>query len=558
MLQLGKIYIQNGSGNKGPSYIGSSMELASALGLSTYRHKEALARSSENQAMYEQALRLKLEALEEAHNSNNLPQIIWAHMLIGDLYMLMGDKQRALDYYQEATVYLDTIQTRASALDASANLRTGHMDLAYDFYNNAGSEVASGIAAMRLGEVALERKYWNEAAEHFDKSLAHFSMAGLKDGMSRAHIMLAVCELELNNFKDAQDHLDRADALLLYDETKWSFYFVQGNLYKALSKNDLAIKAYISSVEIIEKIRGKLSIEEYKSIYLEDKMEVYNTLISLLLESGRIEESFHYSERGRARTFLDMLGHGQISMRGDESDGLVENEQKLRQEIQSLTRLMQKEDMVSSRGGNRSQIEQKLFEIREEHSDIIRKIKLYNKEYSSMVNLEISETQELISEIDPGTAFLSYWLEKDHLYIWMITSDGIESRTVPIDEEEIIELVAKARRTISSSEHKAVYLQLYQKLLKPFGEAIKPFETLCIIPHLELHFLPFQCIMSDSITYLIDNHNVFYTPSLNIYSLTRMKELEPVESLFAMALGGIELGGLSGLPGTTQEVRMIS
>jgi len=219
---------------------------------------------------------------------------------------------------------------------------------------------------------------------------------------------------------------------------------------------------------------------------------------------------------------------------------------------------MQKGDMAPSREGNRSQIEQKLFEIREEHSDIIRKIKLYNKEYSSMVDLEVSETQELISGIDPGVAFLCYWVEKDHIFIWMITSDGIESRTVPIGEEEIFELVADGRRTVSSSRHKAVYFQLYQKLIKPFEEAIKSFETLCIIPHLELHFLPFQCLMPDSNTYLIDNHNVFYTPSLNVYSLTRIKKLEPEKSFFAMALGELELGGLSGLPGTTREVSLIS
>ena len=61
------------------------------------------------------------------------------------------------------------------------------------------------------------------------------------------------------------------------------------------------------SIRIIEGMRGKFTIEEYKSRYINDKIKVYDRLIRILLESGDGASAFSYSERARARAFLDMI-----------------------------------------------------------------------------------------------------------------------------------------------------------------------------------------------------------------------------------------------------------
>ena len=558
LLQLGKISIQYGSGDSGETYVRMSLKLARDLSLNTYRHKEVLARLSENRALYEEALRLKLEAVEEAKISRNLPQIIWAHMLIGDLYRIMGDQQNARDYYQVSMSYLDSSQIRASALDASANLRAGDIDQAYAYFSAAGSEVAAGIAGLRLGEVALEWKMWQEALDHLQRSLGHFSAAGLADGRARALTLMAISNLGMNNLLEAHKNLVSAEEHAVYDETRWRMLFALGNLYEALSKPDSAITAYRSSVEIIEGIRGNLTIEEYKSMYLEDKMEVYDRLIRLLMENGKSNESFFYSERARARSFLDMLGNSRIHVRQDESSALVELEQKLRQEIQSLSRLKQKGEMALTRGFSQSQLEQEIYDTREEYNDVLRRLKLYNQEYSSMINLETANIPDLLSEIGPATAFLVYWVSQDDLYIWMVTSGGILGRSVSVGEEEINDLVMKGRETVGSRQHIGIYSLCYKYLVKPLEEELKPYKTIGIVPHLPLHFLPYQCLMPDMSSYLIDHFNIFYAPSVNAFALASNKALTPEKEFFAMALGGLELGGLSGLPGTTREVSHIS
>lgn len=558
LLQLGKNCIEYGSIKRGQAYIRSSLHMATDLGLNLYRHKEALALVSENRAMYEEALRLKLEAMDEARDSRNLPQIIWAQMRTGDLYQLIGDQQQARGYYQEAINYLDSSQIRASSLEASINLRAGDIDQAHTYFSSSGSRVAAGIASMRLGEVALEWKAWQEAHQHFKEALEYFSLAGVEDGMARALILAATTDLALGNLKEASSMLLEAETHVQYDETRWRMHYTRGRLFESLSLPDSAIEAYITAIEVIETIRGNFSIEEYKSLYLEDKMEVYDHLIRLLMEGGRSDESFHYSERARARTFLDMMGGGRMHIRPDESSELVAMEQKLRQELQSLSRLMRKDDLSITRSINRSQLQQEIYDIRREYNDVVRRIKLFNPEYSAIVNMEVAPVHELQEEIDSKTAFLVYWVGEKNLNIWMITSEEFQGRTIAISEDEMIDLVSQSRRSISSRQHAGIFSQCYTYLIKPFEEALKAFETIGIVPHLPLHFLPYQSLMPDSSSYLIDSFNLFYTPSVNTYSLTRKKTVTPQGELFAMALGGLELGGLSGLPGTTREVSHIS
>ena len=110
-----------------------------------------------------------------------------------------------------------------------------------------------------------------------------------------------------------------------------------------------AFLEYCKSIEIIEKIRGDLSIEEFRSAYMTDKMHVYERLIMLLMENSEsrvfddlkqspIEIAFYYSERARSRSFLDMLGNKKISSKQSSDTMLLDKEFRLRLQIQKVTK----------------------------------------------------------------------------------------------------------------------------------------------------------------------------------------------------------------------------
>jgi len=558
LLQLGKILVQMGSGRSGEQYVISSMKLAEELGLNTYRQLEALAHFNENNALYEEALRLKLQATDEVKGTNNLPQIIWAHILTGDLYGIIGDQENAREYYFKAQEYLDSSQINAKALEASASLRAGELDQAYSYFSGSGMEVAAGVSSMRLGELALEWKFLDESVVHFRQALEHFVRSGWPDGMARAGTMLGLAYQQLGNNPGAKEQYERAKLNVQQDETAWRLWFAIGQLYEAQLLTDSAIEAYRTSIEIIERIRGNFTVEEFKSIYLENKMDVYNNVIRLLMEGGYIRESLMFSERARARTFLDMLGNNRIQISKGEGSELAVIEQDLRQEIQSLTRLLQKEDMGLTRGIGRQRLVEEIFEIQEQYNQVITQIKLHNPEYASMVNMETTEIEEIQSGMDAKEAFLVYWVGTNEMYIWMVSRENINGRRVPIDEDQTIDLVSQCRKSVGSRKHLESYTRGYQVLIAPFEAELAGLESVGIVPHLSLHFLPYQCLMPDSTDYLIDHYNLFYTPSLSAYSLSIGKQTNPEKQFLALALGDLELGGLPALPGTAVEVSRIS
>src|SRR5688500_10452551 len=58
--------------------------------------------------------------------------------------------------------------------------------------------------------------------------------------------------------------------------------------------------------------------------------------------------------------------------------------------------------------------------------------------------------------------------------------------------------------------------QLYDLLLKPAEEQLRGRKTLCVVPDRALWELPFQALQSRPGVHLIEDHTLFYAPSLSV------------------------------------------
>ena len=84
-------------------------------------------------------------------------------------------------------------------------------------------------------------------------------------------------------------------------ELGWRVLYGRGQSLEAQGKFVDAITAYKNAINIIEETRSQISEERYRAGYIEDRYQVYVTLVELLLKLGRPEEAFFYSEKLRAR-----------------------------------------------------------------------------------------------------------------------------------------------------------------------------------------------------------------------------------------------------------------
>jgi len=144
------------------------------------------------------------------------------------------------------------------------------------------------------------------------------------------------------NFTAAQHFLDSASAAVDFPETAWQAWFHLGRMYEGLSMDEKAVESYRNSISIIEKIRGNLTIDEFKSTYFDTKREVYDRLLRLLLRLNRPVEAFQVSEQARARAFYDILANKKIDYKGSVPGDLISLEQEKRIEVQKLYKLLQR------------------------------------------------------------------------------------------------------------------------------------------------------------------------------------------------------------------------
>ncbi len=575
-LVKGNIFVNQGLIPEGITYLKESLKSSEELELSSSRQHQALGEAYSLSADFEQAIRHKMNALDEANNSNIIPQMIWANMGVGDAYADLGDYQDAVNYYRRAADLQDTAQIQASALQASADMRLGNLNAAQEYYNNIGADVASGLLALRQGEVNFEAGNTDLAITHYQNAASHFQGAGVPEGSAKANLRLGDIYVTLNNQETAKAYLAEAARLALSDETRWEILYQEGRLFEAAGLQDSAIFSYEKAVQIIESIRGKFKIEEYKTKYIENKVKVYDKLIKILLENGQTEDAFLYSERARARSFLDMIANQKIEIKQGADQELIKSEQVLRLKINSLAKLIHADDLGDSRGLSRFEVEKELIAAREEYDRLLERIKLINSEYSSMVNIDPPGIDEIRNSLDDQTALLTYWIGDDYLATMIISKNSITHHLSEISSSGISKEVADSRRAVRrvgefqpgfqppsgrpavgrSSKEQLKYM--YDLLIQPVYENLKDYTCIGIVPHGTLHFLPFQALMAPDGQFLIENHSIFYSPSASVYVYCSEKSPGAGNKMLAMALGELSIGDFSGLPGTTYEVEQIS
>jgi len=67
---------------------------------------------------------------------------------------------------------------------------------------------------------------------------------------------------------------------------------------------------------------------------------------------------------------------------------------------------------------------------------------------------------DLKESMDERTAILTYWISKNELILWLITGSEIISRSIPIDEKTVSNMVESARKAIQSNSMDRVKLDM--------------------------------------------------------------------------------------------------
>jgi CHAT domain-containing protein/Flp pilus assembly protein TadD len=565
LLTMGSIYSDLGDLMTSENLIGQSLKISAEIKAGAARHYQLLAGIYSAMGKYEDAVRNQEKALEDATRFRIAGQIVWATVGMGDIYRELGDFRKAEHYYNQAREAKDTSLKSSSNIEASLDMRLGDIVSAQEYFTSEGSLTGTGISSLRLAELLLSSRKPDSALLLLNQAASAFRKSKNVQGTANVQLLKGSLMVDRGENTIAGRLLDSSRMATDFPETVWQSWYHLGRMFENQGNDEKATEAYRNSISVIEKIRGNLTIDEFKSIYFDSKRQVYDRLINILMKGNKSTEAFQVSEMARARAFYDIISNKKINFRGSAAEDLMSLEQQKRIEMQKLYKLLQKGYTASassegSRGADLRQVRNSLTQVQSEYAEIMQKLKLNNPAYSEMVSAEPVSLKDIQSRIDPESAALEYWVSDKELIIWMITQSRILSKTIGITSGQLASLVERTRQYIqinSKEEMNPRLRELYSKLIEPFEKELAPFSNLIIIPNQSLHFLPFQALLNKKGEYLVQKQSLVYAPSASLFIVCNDRIVKAGSKFMGMALSDVMVGSNPGLPGTEAELKKI-
>lgn len=472
--------------------------------------------------IYEQA-GWQRELVEGLHERGSL------HLVLGDAGSAENDFRRAIELARA----IDHPRGVTSNLIALGNLeaRRGRTEQATALYRDALTRATEAddknhmvLSAVQLTLALNAQGAKEEAGRISQQALDTARDTGSQALEVEARFALGEAARSAGDQESALAHYAEAEqaARELGDpELQWRILYGRGQGLEALERDEEAIAAYRQAVEVIEEVRGQLREQRFRAGYVEDKYQVYVALIRLLLKNNQIGEAFRYSEKLRARSFLEMIGRGPAPIR---DPAQMQTESELRERIQTLSAAYTQE-LEKPASEIRSQAVQvfssELAEAERGYQAFLDGLNSSGRAYAALRTLAVPSAVDVQHELAPKTALLEYVVGRDEVTLFVVTPQALQATSVPIRRKDLssrVELLNDLLLRPASDDWVRPAASLRHLLVDPALSAgwLDGVERLYVVPHGILHYVPFAALPEESAAgrrYLINEFVVTYLPA---------------------------------------------
>src|SRR5215213_1962893 len=399
---------------------------------------------------------------------------------IGIAYSGLGEFERALDYLQQSLVILKTGPDRTAESFTLSNIGYAYNRLtryreALDHYTQART------MQQKIGNLGQE-------AQTLDLIGANYSDMGQPEKAVEYHQQAleiqratknirreAICHSNLGHVYSllgqtdkALDHFNQSLSILRnLNDFHTAARSLEGRARVQQQRGNVseARKDIEESLALIETVRSRSGSQQHRASYLASREKAYELYVDLLMQlhakdpaARHDAEALQVTERGRARSLLEMLNEAPADIQQGISTELVARERQIRQLINAKA---QRQIQLKAQNGNRHEIETFDKEIRALEADYQQlqvAIRQASPAYAALTQPQPLGLKDIQQLLDPNTILLQYSLGDDRSYLWAITQDSLKTYELPKREE-----IQKAAR------------QVYESLIA--RSIVKPAET---------------------------------------------------------------------------------
>jgi CHAT domain-containing protein/Tfp pilus assembly protein PilF len=281
-----------------------------------------------------------------------------------------------------------------------------------------------------------------------------------------------------------------------------------------------------AAFDVLDRQRRKLGgTEEVRAAFETSTREIYYGCLEALLAEGRPAEAFATLERGRARSFLDLLAERDL-----EIPGLAPETEAERRRIGAEYDRVQAELLASASASPPAafeELQEKLRDLRTQQERLAARIRRESPRFASLRYPEPLALNGAGAALDPGTVLLSYSVGPERSFLFVVRpavsgEPGLTVHSIAIGESALRGEVESFRRLLKrpGSDRAALKAQarrLYDLLVRPAEGQITRATRLLVSPDGPLHTLPFAALMRRS-RYLVQWKPIHSVLSATVYA----------------------------------------
>lgn len=521
---------------------------------------------------------------------------------IGEIYTSQGDYKKGLEFYEQSLA----LMKKANDLNENLSIIQAAIGESYFYLNNflesdkwlkESLKTCELVGAVRpkvdalsvLGRLKIEEKKYEEAFKYLSDGVKISKEKNMKISYVGNLNLLGQLEVVRKNYVKAKPLLEesiKTSRDMGKTSTLWESLYWLGILYKENKELPQSAKYLKESIEVIEKIKNKVSGgEEARKMFSSDKniLKVYEALVDVLLQQGETDLAMSYLQKNNEDNLKDKFKGLDVKFQNADKnkvieeerdkkarlDGIekqIENEKALPVEKQNLEKLKNLEGIKTVAEGDYLKFVNQQVNVRPELS------KFFNN------SVQPAQLKGKKKQIPKDMALLSYLPGENQLYIFIATSDTVLAKVVNItraqlgrninavlnivktnqgvfeklniqnedsDREEVVQDMKQSDPLLKPFE------ELYHYMISPASAEIAGKKRLCIIPNGALSYIPFQLLgktlKNGKFSLLMNQYSIFYANSTDM--LLRVTS-EETHNLKILAFGNPD----KTLPSTEKEV----
>jgi CHAT domain-containing protein/tetratricopeptide (TPR) repeat protein len=529
---------------------------------------------------YQKTLDFYMTALEINRKTDNRGLIAANLNNIAFTYSNLGNQKRALNFYQEALELFRAQGDERSAGYALENIAKSFAELgdhrsAVKFYQEAlVAQRATNLVpveATTLNNLGLSYSKLGDRAkalDHFERALTIHRKTGEQRLLASTLRNLGTFYLEEKDYERARSYSDEALAIsrTIRDRRGEALVLVDlARLERDRGHFETAHERAEESLTAFESLRLSVASPSLRASFFVLAREAEEIDIEALMrlhadgrEDGFDARALLASERGRARSLLEMLAEANAEIRRGVDRALLDLEHDL--ELQISVKSDQQMRLLSGKHTENAaaSIARELDTLSTDLEQIQGRIRETSPQYAALmqpVPLDLKKIQSKV--LDRDTILLEYALGTDRSFLWAVTPSSIDTFELP--SRTAIEAAAKrvyelltARNhtpTKETSVGRAARVRKADEALGPaaakasallLGPAVSRItgKRLLIVTEGVLQYLPFASLPEPGTppVPLTVNHEVITAPSASVLAALRQETAgrKPAEKAVAI------------------------